>query len=131
MAWFDRDSREPKWVWLLTISREHLGRKNYSYRLDWNRDIKFDEKKVFEKFLCEIDMNDLVTIDEPARPVVDPSTTIYGLRHSKVKSINLFCREEDITKLDTDEPVHFYCSTEIEVDDKEKFIEVIRHFVDN
>ena len=131
MAWFDRDSQEPNWVWLLTISRERLGRKNYSYQLNWNQKFSFDEKKVFEKFLKELDSPELVTIEEPRVSNVDLSMIIYGGRQRNIETINFLCLEEEISKINTDEPVRFYCCTDLETDNKERFIEVIKLFMED
>ena len=131
MAWFDRNSREMNWVWLLTIYGESVGHGGYSYQLNRNGEIAFDNEKVLEKFLSEIDSQDLVILAEPRHEEVDPSSIIFGGRNYHTEQASLFCREDDIAKLNTDEPVHFQCLTEIETEDKEGFIEVIRLFIDN
>ena len=129
MAWFDSASREPNWVWLLTITREYMNGQNYLYGMRRNKDVDFDENNVLKKFLNEIDSRDLVTLIEPRQATVDPSTIIFGGRHYNVERISLFCLEEDVGKLETNEPVHFQCPTEIGINDKEEFMKVIRLFI--
>ena len=129
MAWFDSTSHEPNWIWLLDISKEYIERRNSSCEMRCNGEIDFDRNKVLKKFLSEIDSRDLVTMVEPRCDTIDFSNMYVGGRHDSIEKLSLFCLEEDVGKIETNEPVHFTCSTEIGINDKEEFMKVIKLFI--
>lgn len=136
MAWFDRNL-EPNRMLLFIITQSYSdscfageGPKSYRYDIK-DSEVKENFVKILEKFLAEIDSRDLVTFESPNRNFdANPFNAIYGGTSHVSERFILSCYEEDREKLFTDDPVRFICYTEIEMDDKEKFIEFIKFLME-
>ena len=135
MAWFDKPNNNPKYEFLFVIFRTqsgflgHMGDYTYSAR---GPELK-RMGGILKQFLNELEsQSDLIQMTEPQYeedPTPAGQRRVGGPIH-RSEQIVFSALEEDLQNLCTDNPVHFICSTEIGVDDKNEFIRVIKFFTD-
>ena len=134
MAWFDKPTNTPKYQFLFAITRErsgflgHMGDYTYSAR---GPELK-RMSGILRQFLNELESKEeLVQMMEP-KYEEDPTPASQRRVGGPIRishQILFSALEEDLPNLCTDKPVHFVCSTEIGLDDKDEFIRVLNFFV--
>lgn len=135
MAWFDKPSSKPQYQFLFAITRSRSG--FWGGMGDYTYSARGPELKrmsgILRQFLSELDSEEeLVQMMKPEHeedPTPASQRRVGGPIHTS-EQILFAALEEDLPNLCTDKPVHFVCSTEIGLNDKDEFIRVINFFVD-
>lgn len=135
MAWFDKPTNNPKYQFLFAITRERSG--FWGHMGDYTYSARGPELKrmsgILRQFLNELDSEEeLVKMMSPEYkedPTPASQRRVGGPIHTS-QQISFSALEEDLPNLCTDKPVHFLCSTEIALDNKDEFINVVKLFID-
>lgn len=136
MAWFNKSTEENKYVLVTTILKERHGRfgdikTNYSMKYRPRAEISYDKvDAVLKKFIERIDDESFVTLREIGHAPYDSSNAIVGGPVRGCDGFYFYILNEDIPKLETDEPVHIVCEADAFPDDKEEFLDVVKLFCD-
>lgn len=135
MAWFDKPTNNPKYQFLFAITRERSG--FWGHMGDYTYSARGPELKrmsgILRQFLNELDSEEeLVKMMSPEYKE-DPTPASQRRVGGPIRTsqqISFSALEEDLPNLCTDKPVHFLCSTEIALDNKDEFINVVKLFID-
>ena len=134
MSWFDKSQEKPKYLMIAKIVEEYHDRhscdpKDYSMRYEG----KIPHEKVdvvLRKMLERIDDEEFVTLREIKRvPNPYSSSFIFGSRNWNYNGFYFYILEEEIPKIDTDEPIHIVCEADKFPKNKEKFLDIVKFFM--
>ncbi|MBR4110272.1 MAG: hypothetical protein IKK43_01105 [Clostridia bacterium] len=136
MAWFNKSNEENKYVLVTTILKERYGRfgdikTNYSMKYRPRTEISYDKvDAVLKKFIEKIDDESFVTLREFEREPYDSANAVVGGPVRGCNGFYFYILKEDISKIETDEPIHVLCMADAFPDDREEFLDMVKLFCD-